>query len=102
MEDDQAQRPKRPEPMHREWVIKGVSSSTMRMLENWLNEEAQKEKFRTPGDVFSLKISGLLYRELGVEVVTERNKKYQDEQASLRRAFIKYCDKTGYDPDVDT
>ncbi len=56
MEDDQAQRPKRPEPMHREWVIKGVSSSTMRMLENWLNEEAQKEKFRTQVMFFRLRL----------------------------------------------
>ena len=100
MKDRLTDIPESPEPTHREWVIKNVDSATVRLLEDWLQEKAQLEEHETSSDVFSREIDQLLYRELGVEEVTKRYNKYRDEQNRLQGALIRYCDETGYEPDL--
>ena len=101
MKDEFNERPELPAPSRQDMVIKNVPSSTVWLLEGWLKEEAQKERYRTPTDIFTEKISELLYRELGEDGVRERFKQYQDEQSSRTREYLKYCKKEGIDPDSD-
>ncbi len=101
MKDEFNEKPEPPEPKSRDLVIQNVSSSKARILEDWLKEKAQKERYKTPSDIFTEKITELLYRELGMDGVRERFKKYQNEQSSRTREYLEYCEKNGIDPDAD-
>ncbi len=100
MTDKPNDRPKPPEQGARDLVIKNVPSMLAHVFENWLREEAQKTKYRTPTDIFSDVVQRTLYKELGVDATQQRYGKYCDEQLRLQAAYIRHCDKHGW-PDEE-
>ncbi|MES9861139.1 MAG: hypothetical protein ABW157_13535 [Candidatus Thiodiazotropha sp. LLP2] len=106
MEDDRFTIPERPDTLSMDLVIPDVSSFRVRLLMELLEEKASEErengrKFRTVSDVFSDMVHDILVREYGMNGVRERHEKYQDDQTRIQGTFIRFCNRTGYDPDVE-
>lgn len=85
--------PQKPDPMSKDWGIRGVDSGLIYLLESWLQAKS-KETGKEISEVFADAVEfDIVLKDWGRKKLQEKNIEYENRQKRLRKAYIEYCDR---------